>query len=121
MAAVLRMPMGHLRQTVLQVALMDLLITIMDRLVQTGRTMEEPPLELKEIRVQEEPMLLKLPKIEAETFQLLKQLSPRLRTQILMPIGPSVTTLLVSIIHKCLRLQKSIYNFCNNNKMELIK
>ena len=48
------------------------------------------------------------PRVAGETFQLLKQLSPRLRTQILMPIGPSVTTLLVSIIHKCLRLQKSI-------------
>ena len=104
MAAVLQMPTGLLPQMVAlrrlrllsKVPLPIVAQMKMDRMVQMAKTMEEPPLGLK--LVPEVQTLLRLPKIEAETFQPQKQLSQRLRTQIQMPIGPLVTMLSVSIL-----------------------
>jgi hypothetical protein len=98
-AAVLQMPTGLLPQTVAlqrlrllsKVPLQIVAQMKMDRMGQMAKTMEEPPLGLK--LVLEVQTLLRLPKIEAETFQPQKQLSQRLRTQIQMPIGPLVTML----------------------------
>ena len=105
MAAVLQMPTGLLPQMVAlqrlrllsKVPLQIVAQMKMGRMGQMAKTMEEPPLGLK--LVLEVRTLLRLPKIEAETFQPQKQLSQRLRTQIQMPIGPLVTMLSVSILN----------------------
>lgn len=99
MAAVLQMPTGLLPQMVAlqrlrllsKVPLLIVAQMKMGRMGQMAKTMEEPPQGLK--LVPEVQTQLRLPKIEAETFQPQKQLSQRLRTQIQMPIGPLVTML----------------------------
>lgn len=102
MAVVPGMPMDPLLQTVPQVDQADRTVTttmlmVAAKLVLMARTMQEPLVQLKEIRVPEELMQQTLPRIEAEISQLPRQPSRPLRTQIRMPIGQLATTLLVSI------------------------
>lgn len=101
------MPMDPQLQTVPQVGQEDPTVTttmlmVAAKLVLMAKTMQEPLVELKEIRVPEELMLQTLPRIEAETCQLPKQPSRPLRIRIRMPIGQLATTLLANRLVKVL-------------------
>jgi hypothetical protein len=104
-AVVPGMPMDPLLQTVPLVGQADrtvpmTMLMVAAKLVLMAKTMQEPLVELKQIRVPEELMQQTLPRIEAEISQPPKQPSRPLRTQIRMPIGQLATTLLANRLVK---------------------